>query len=182
MKNNSNLMKIATEIGPLIAFFIVYKFYGIIPATIIAIISSFFGVAITYYKERRVATMPLVASILLLVFGGLTVISGDSTFIKIKVSIINLLFALALLIGSFMGKGLLKHVLGHSIFMEDDKWIILSRRWAYFFLAIAITNEIVWRNFSEEFWVKFKVFGIISLTIVFLVSQARFLGKNNRKI
>jgi intracellular septation protein len=145
----------------------------IICCTIITSLASFF-------VNKKIAIIPLISAILITIFGGITVLTGDTTFIKIKPTVINLLFAVILLIGVFLKKGLLKHIMGSSLVLSDEEWIKFSFRWAMFFLTLACLNEIVWRNFSEETWVKFKVFGIISLTIIFMLSQLSSLTKKDK--
>lgn len=172
-------IKALNEFGPLIVFFVVYKFYGgIIPATMAIVVCSLISIAVIYYYERKIPAMPLFTAGILVVFGSITVFTGDSTFIKIKPTIIYLLFATILLFGLFYNKIFLKAVLEKAFTLSDEDWIRFSKRWAYFFIFLACLNEAIWRNFSEELWVKFKVFGFLPLTIAFLLSQRSFFSKN----
>jgi intracellular septation protein len=112
--------------------------------------------------------MPLVSGILITFFGGLTIYFNDPIFIYRKPTIINILFALALLFGKYFTKEpVLKKIMGKSIPLSDTGWELLNRRWMYFFFFLAILNEIVWRTQTEEFWVNFKVWGMLPITISF---------------
>lgn len=125
--------------------------------------------------------MPLISAIILGIFGGLTLISGDDLFIKIKPTLINLLFATLLFYGYFSKRPLIKHLFGESLKMEDKIWIVLSLRWGLFFVFLAILNEAIWRNFSTDFWVNFKVFGVFPISMIFTLSQVPFMVKNIKK-
>lgn len=173
-------LKAAIDFAPLLVFFITQKLYGIIPATIAIIILSIFSVVIMYYYEKRIAKVPLFTAILLLLLGSITVFTGNPTFIKIKPTIINLLFAMILLFGLAFNRIFLKDLMEEKLKLSDKNWIIFTKRWAYFFFFLAILNEIIWRNFSEDFWVNFKVFGILFLTLIFLFSQRTFLSDGQR--
>ncbi len=171
-------MKFFSEMGPLLLFFVAYKFYGLIPATGVLIIATLFSVSIVYYLEKRIPIMPLASAIILGIFGGLTVFNGDEFFIKIKPTLVNILFAVILLGGFIKKKGLLKYLFDGALHMNDDAWLKFSLRWAVLFLFLAGTNEIVWRNFDTDFWVKFKVFGMLPITIMFMITQVPFLKRN----
>jgi intracellular septation protein len=119
----------------------------------------------------RVTAVPMVTAVLVVVFGGLTFYLDDPSFIKLKPTIINLLFSGALVVGLATGRPLLKLLLGEAFQLSEQGWRKLTVRWALFFFALAILNEIVWRNFSESAWVNFKVFGIVPLTILFAMAQ-----------
>ena len=177
---NSSL-KLLLEIIPLLVFFGLYKQYDIIYATAGVVIATLIAQLITYFFERKFSVIQLVATGLLAVFGSITIFSGDSTFIKLKPTFINLIFAAILFVGTLRKKGFLKFVFGNAIEMSEKNWIVFSKRWALFFFCLAILNELVWRNFSENFWVNFKVFGILGLTFLFLLTQLQFLNKNNTR-
>ena len=125
--------------------------------------------------------MPMVTAVLVVVFGGLTFWLDDPRFIKIKPTIINLLFAGVLFGGLLTGRPLLKLLFGEAFRLTEEGWRKLSVRWALFFLALAVLNEIVWRNFSEAAWVNFKVFGILPLTIVFAMAQIGLIKRYEPK-
>ena len=129
------------------------------------------SLGVNWALVRRVPILPLVTGVLVLVFGGLTLLLQDELFIKLKPTIVNTLFAVILLGGIAFGKSFLKSLLGEMFSMSDEGWRILTIRWALFFVFLAVLNEIVWRNFSTDAWVSFKVFGIMPLTVVFSMSQ-----------
>ncbi|MDP6342263.1 MAG: septation protein A [Alphaproteobacteria bacterium] len=165
------LLKLLLEIGPLVLFFLVNARAGIFWATagfMVAICASLLG---TWYLEHRLPKLPLVTGVFVLVFGGLTLILQDELFIKLKPTVVNLLFAAILLGGLIWRKSFLKSLLGPMFPMSDQGWRILTFRWALFFVFLALLNEIVWRNASTDTWVSFKVFGIMPLTILFSVLQ-----------
>ena len=142
-----------------------------IVATIIALI-------IVWIFERKIPPMPLVSGILITFFGGLTIYFNDPIFIYLKPTIINIIFALALFFGKYFTKEpVLKKILGKSIPLNDIGWEILNKRWMYFFLGLALLNELIWRTQSEEFWVNFKVWGMLPLTIIFTGFQISLINK-----
>ena len=163
MSNNDNkfLLKFLSDFFPLIAFFLTYKLSThdnpIIPATICLIIATIISLSVIYYYNKKIAKMPLFSAILLGFFGGITVFSGNDIFIKMKPTIINLLFAAILFVGYFLNKPFIKYLANNQISLDDKSWLNLSLIWGFFFIFLAIVNEIIWRNFSTDFWVKFKV-------------------------
>jgi intracellular septation protein len=140
--------------------------------------ATLISVLITYYIYKKIPMMPLISAAVVGLFGGLTILTNDEFFIKIKPTLINLVFAAILLIGAIRGKGLLKNLMDGSIKMSDNAWLSFSVRWGIFFIFLALANEIVWRNFSTDIWVKFKVFGLLSATFVFMIAQMPFLKKH----
>jgi intracellular septation protein len=170
--------KLALDFAPLAVFFIAYKFSGVMAATIALMAATALSMAIIYLKERTIALAPLITGGVVMVMGLLTVLLKDEQFIKIKPTIVNLVFAAILLGGVFLGKrGLLKYVLDVAFQLTDEGWRVLSARWGFFFMFLAGLNEFIWRNFSTDFWVNFKVFGMMTLTIVFAVGQMRVVEK-----
>jgi intracellular septation protein len=135
------------------------------------------ALAVAYVLTRRVEIMPLVTAVVVLIFGGLTLVLHDDTFIKLKPTIIYVLFGGALLIGLAMGKPLLGIVFDSVFNLTEEGWRKLTWRWALFFLALAVLNEIVWRNFSTDVWVSFKLFGVVPLTFLFGAAQLPLLTK-----
>jgi len=121
--------------------------------------------------------MPLVGGAFVLVFGGLTLYLHDDTFIKLKPTLVNMLFAAALLGGLAAGRPLLKPLFGASFQLSDEGWRRLTWRWALFFLLMAATNELVWRSFSTEFWAGFKLFGFLPLTFAFALAQVPLIQR-----
>lgn len=170
-------LKFALDLGPLAVFFIANARADIFVATgafMIAIVAS---LGISYSIERRLPLLPVVTAVMVLAFGSLTLILNDETFIKLKPTIANVLIAAALFVGLAIGRPFLKVVLGTVFELNDEGWRKLTWRWAWFFLFLAVLNEIVWRNLSTDIWVNFKVFGIMPLTIVFSLSQLPLLQR-----
>lgn len=171
-------IKPACEYIPLALFFIVYKFYGLINATAILVVATILAVSASYILLKKIPLMPILAAVPVTIFGVLTVYTGDEYFIKVKPTILNLVFSCILFVGYLKNKGLLKLLLGSNIKMSDYAWKIFSLRWAILFIFLAVLNEVIWRNFSTDFWVKFKVFGMTLVTFSFLICQLPFLKKN----
>ena len=177
---NKSFLKFITDFGPLLVFFFYYynsdkNLKIAIPPFIIATIIS---LVIVWILEKKIPMVPLIGGILITFFGGLTIYFNNPVFIYIKPTIINILFGLALLFGKyFTNEPILKKILGKSIVLKDEGWNILSRRWIFFFFSIALLNEIVWRTQSEEFWVNFKVWGLLPITFIFTAFQVSLITK-----
>jgi intracellular septation protein len=169
--DSKQLIKLAVELGPLIVFFIVNSRAGIFWGTGVFMVATVIALAVSRAILGKIPTMPLVSGVFVIVFGGLTVWLQDDLFIKLKPTIVNGLFAAILLGGLAAGYSLLRPVFGEVIQMTDEGWRKLTLRWGLFFIVLALINEVVWRNFSTDFWVSFKVFGIMPLTMVFAMSQ-----------
>lgn len=175
-------IKLFLDLAPLAAFFIGYRLEGLMLATALIIIATLTSLAITYYLTRTLALSPLITAILVAFFGGLTLLLQDEHFIKIKPTIINLLFATVLLIGVYgFKRGLLHYIFDAAVTLSDEGWLKLSRNWGFFFLFLALLNELIWRNFSTDFWVEFKVFGMLSSTLVFTLTQMPLLKKYHQE-
>ncbi len=167
-------LKFLLDFAPLAVFFVAFKLDGVMTATIALMAMTALSITITYARERTLALAPLITGVVVMVMGGLTIALDDPLFIKIKPTLVNLLFAAVLLGGVYILKrGLLKYVLDVAFSLTPEGWLILSRRWGFFFVFLAILNELIWRHFSTDFWVSFKVFGMLTLTIAFAVSQFR---------
>jgi intracellular septation protein len=183
----SQLLRMGLELGPLVVFFLTnaraQMVFGNDPKQNIYYATGAFMVAIalslgvSYAKFRKIPTMPLVTGVFVLVFGTLTLVLHDDVFIKLKPTLVNSLFAAALLGAAAFGKPLMKQLFDGAMDLTDEGWMVLTRRWGFFFVALAALNEIVWRNFSTDFWVSFKLFGIIPLTIVFAMAQVGVLTR-----
>ena len=171
-------IRIAVEWGPLIAFFIANAKAGIFWATGIFMAATAIALAVSWVMVRRLATVPLVGAVFVAIFGGLTLWLQNETFIKVKVTLVNLLFGSILLIGVRFNRQFLKMLLGEALAMDDTGWRTLSIRWGIFFFALAGLNEVVWRNFSTDLWVNFKVFGILPLTFLFAIAQAPLMQRH----
>jgi intracellular septation protein len=170
-------LKLALDIGPLVLFFFANSRFGIFAATATFMVAVLIALAITYYMTRHIAVMPVVTAIVVLIFGGLTLMLHDEMFIKLKPTIIYLLFAGALLGGLMFNKPLLGMVLDSVFQLTDEGWRKLTWRWVWFFFALAVLNEIVWRTQSTDFWVNFKLFGVVPLTMLFGALQYPLLVK-----
>lgn len=171
-------IKLLLDFAPLGVFFAAYKFADIMTATIALVVATLISLVVIYACERKIALAPLISGVLVAVMGGLTVLLNDELFIKVKPTLLNLAFAAVLLGGVFLFKrGLLKYVLDVAISLNDAGWLLLSKRWGFFFLFLAALNEIIWRSFSTEFWVNFKVFGMFTLTIAFALSQWKLIDR-----
>ena len=174
------VLKLVLDIGPLVLFFAANARFGIFAATAGFMVAVLIALAIAYAKTRRIEVMPLVTAVIVVIFGGLTLILHNDTFIKLKPTIIYLLFGGTLIGGLAFGKSFLG-VLFDSVFdLTDEGWRKLTWRWAFFFFALAVLNEIVWRNFSTDFWVSFKLFGVVPLTFLFGALQYPLLTKYAR--
>jgi|TARA_B110000014_G_C19790213_1_gene410633 intracellular septation protein len=178
---NKSFVKFATDFGPLMVFFFFYynnnkDLKVAIPPFIIA---TLLALTIVWLIEKKIPMVPLIGGILITLFGGLTIYFNNPVFLYIKPTIINILFALALLLGKyFTDEPLLKKMMGKSIFLTDEGWNLLSKRWILFFFVLALVNELVWRTQSEEFWVNFKVWGMLPITFIFTAFQIPLINKH----
>ena len=167
------------DYGPLVLFFAAYWLSGLMAATAVIVVTSLMALAITWFYERRVPIMPLVTAGVVSLFGGLTLWLQDETFIKMKPTIVQTIFAAVLLGGLAFGRPLLKPLLGKMMPpMSDAGWKGLTLRYGLFFIVMAALNELVWRTQSTDFWVNFKVFGIMALTIGFIMLQMPFMNRH----
>ena len=171
------IAKLALELGPLVLFFLANQRAGIFTATALFLAATLAALAIHYLLLRKLPIMPLVSGIVVLVFGGLTLALQDELFIKLKPTIVNTLFGVVLLGGLYFGKSLLALILDSVLDLTEEGWRKLTFRWALFFFALAILNEIVWRTQSTDFWVNFKLFGVVPLTFLFGLLQYPLLKK-----
>lgn len=185
--DRNQAIKLLVELGPLLVFFLVNWlsgkyladpkqaiFYGtgtFMAATLVALVAS-------KALLGRIPTMPLVSGVFVLVFGGLTLWLQDDQFIKLKPTIVNALFAAILFTGLATGRSLLKMVFGDVFKLTEAGWRQLTLRWAMFFIFLALLNEVVWRSFSTDFWVSFKVFAIMPLTMAFALAQVGLLKRH----
>jgi intracellular septation protein len=186
------LVKLALEMGPLLLFFaansrpqwfrpLVGALLGetlvsspkapILIATAVFMAAMAVSLAIAWSLHRTLPIMPLVTGAVVLVFGSLTLILQDDHFIKLKPTIVNTLFGTVLLGGLAFGRPLLPHVLGAVFHLDDAGWRKLTFRWGVFFFVLAALNEVIWRTQTTDFWVAFKVWGVMPLTILFTLAQ-----------
>lgn len=171
-------LKLLLEAGPLLVFFVANAQYGILPGTTAFVIATVIALALSWVLAKTIPTLPLVSGVFVLVFGGLTIALEDDLFIKLKPTLVNILFAGALTFGLATKRNFLKLVFGHAFSLDDEGWRKLTVRWAVFFVVLAALNEVVWRNFDTDTWVSFKVFGILPLTLVFSLTQLPLLMKH----
>ncbi len=187
-------LKLALEMGPLVVFFLANSYGERLAAAFPALAqlggkifigTAFFMVAmavsltITWVLERRIAVMPLITGVMVFVFGGLTLYLQDEMFIKMKPTIVNLLFGTGLFIGLYVFKKPVMKILFEGPFhLDDEGWTKLTFRWACYFFFLALVNEIVWRNFSDDFWVNFKVWATMPMTIIFMLFQYPVLTRH----
>jgi len=187
------ILKLVLELGPLGVFFFAnargawlaeeFPALGslggpIFVGTAAFIVATLIALIVSYALTRQLPIMPFVTGIVVVVFGGLTLYLHNDTFIKMKPTIVNLLFGGLLLGGLVFGKSLLGYVFDSVFRLTDEGWRKLTFRWGIFFLVLAVLNEIVWRNFSTDAWINFKVFGIMPLTFVFALLQLRLITRH----
>ena len=180
-KVNKSFVKFVTDFGPLLVFLFFY--YNSDKNLIIAIppfiIATLIALIIVWLLEKRIPMVPLIGGILISLFGGLTIYFDNPIFIYIKPTIINILFGLTLLFGKyFTEEPILKKILGKSLALSNEGWILLNKRWMLFFFSLAILNELVWRTQSEEVWVNFKVWGMLPITLIFTIFQISLINKH----
>ena len=181
---NKSLLKFLTDFGPLLIFFYFYKKSGNTLSVAIPplIISTVIAVILVYIVERKIPFVPLIGATLITLFGGLTLYFDNPIFIYLKPTIINLIFAITLLVSDiFFKKNLLRLMLNNAFKISEQGWTILNKRWAYFFIFLAFLNEIVWRSYAPEkeyIWVNFKVWGILPLTFIFTAIQLPLINKH----
>jgi intracellular septation protein len=176
-KELNPVLKLVLDIGPLVLFFAANARFGIFTATAVFMAAILIALAVSYVMTRHLAVMPLVTAVIVLVFGGLTLILHDELFIKLKPTIIYVLFGATLVIGLAFGKPLLGMVFDSVLHLREEGWRKLTWRWALFFFALAILNEMVWRTQTTDFWVSFKLFGVVPLTFLFAALQVPLLTK-----
>ena len=178
---NKSIIKFLADFGPLLIFFtIYYKSDNNLAAAIPPlIISTIVAVAVIYFLERKIPYIPLAGGVIITLFGGLTLYFNNPVFIYMKPTIINIIFAVILLVGkSFYNKNFLKFFFQSAFQLEEEGWNKLNLRWALFFIFLAILNEIIWRTQSEAMWVNFKVWGILPLTFIFTAFQLPLIKKH----
>ncbi len=173
-----SIYKILIDIGPLAVFFIFYTRSGLQASILPLMIATVIAVIFSYILEKKIPIMPTVGAGIVLIFGGLTIYFDNEVFIKMKPTIINLIFAIILYGGILVKKPLLKILLGAALRLEEEGWRILTYRWIGFFIALAILNEIIWRTQTTDIWVNFKVFGILPITFIFTMTQFPLIKKH----
>ncbi|MEE4237378.1 MAG: septation protein A [Anderseniella sp.] len=187
------VLKLTLELGPLVLFFFVnargksfidnYDLAGIFPepiflATGVFMVAMLISLAVSWVLTRHLAVMPLITGIVVLVMGGLTLWLQDDTFIKVKPTIVNVFFGAVLLIGLAFGRSLLAYVFDAAFALDAEGWRKLTWRWGLFFFVLAALNEIVWRTQTTDFWVAFKVWGIMPITMIFAMAQLPLMQRH----
>src|ERR1700722_4876154 len=171
-------LKLVLDLGPLLVFFVANSRFGIFAATGAFMAAIVLALAVSYALTRHLPIMPLVTAVVVVVFGTLTLVLHDENFIKVKPTIIYVLFGGVLLAGLAFGKSLLGIVFDSVFHLTEEGWRKLTLRWALFFLALAVLNEIVWRTQTTDIWVDFKVFGSLPLPFLFAALQSPLLEKS----
>ena len=177
-KTPPSWLKPVTDYGPIAVFFVAYMARDLMWATGALMAATAAALVLSLVLARRVPLMPLITAGVVGFFGGLTLWLQDETFIKMKPTIVQLLFAAILLGGLMAGRPLLKPLMGAAWPMDEEGWRRLTLRFAIFFVAMAALNELVWRTQSTDFWVTFKVFGILGLTFVFALAQTPLMRRH----
>ena len=205
-KHISPILKLVLEIGPLAAFFLTFR-YGeellanpglfalletatgpeilrsetgpLMVATACFMVAIALSLGTSWALTRSLPKMAVVTAVVVAVMGGLTLVLADDTFIKMKPTIVNGLFALALIFGLLRGRSYLKYLMGDAMPLDDAGWMIFTRRWVWFFLALAVLNELVWRTQSDDVWVNVKTFVNPVLTFIFIAFQWPLLQRHS---
>ncbi|MGO4564503.1 septation protein A [Rhizobium sp. 2YAF20] len=187
------MLKLALEIGPLMVFFfgnlrgpwLVQQFPALASlggplfvATALFMAATVLSLVVSKFVLGHLPIMPFISGLVVLVFGSLSIYLQDETFIKMKPTIINTLFGVALLGGLAFGKSLLGYVFNAAFQLDEAGWRKLTIRWGIFFLFLAVLNEVIWRNFSDDFWIAFKVWGTMPITILFTLAQMPLIMKH----
>ena len=178
---NKSFIKFIADFGPLLIFFTIYYKSGnnlsvAIPPLIIATIIA---VVAIYFLEKKIPYIPLVGGVIISLFGGLTLYFNNPVFLYMKPTIINIIFAITLIVGkTFFNKNFLEFFFKTAFQLDELGWNKLNNRWAYFFIFLAILNELVWRTQPEATWVNFKVWGILPLTFIFTALQLPMINKH----
>jgi len=175
---NPQLRRSVVDFAPLLLFFVAYRLFDLFAATATVMAAAVAAVGLGYWFDRKFHPVPVATAVIVLVFGGLTLYLNNETFIKMKPTMIYALFGAVLLGGLYFNKPFVKYVLGTAVILKEGSWRILSWRFGIFFLVMAVLNELIWRNFSNDIWVSYHVFGAIALTILFSMSQVPFLLKH----
>ena len=174
-------LRLGLDLGPLIVFFGAFRFFGIFMATGCFMAAVLLALCIGYIRERRFSPMPLITAVLVLVFGALTLYLRNDIFIKMKPTVLYLLFSLLLAGGLACNRLLIRYVFSQAFEIDDTGWRVLTWRWSAFFLALAVLNEVVWRNFATSVWVSFKVWAIIPLIFLFALAQTPLVFRHQIK-
>jgi intracellular septation protein len=184
-KDENALLKLAIDLAPLAVFFLSYRVFGLYTATAVLVGATLLSVAAAKLLTGTVSPMLIVTAVIVTVFGGLTLGLKDERFIKIKPTVVNLLFAGGLGFGLVTGKNFLKLLLGEALQLTAQGWRALTVRWIGLFVVLAVLNEVIWRTYNtpetEYIWVNFKFPGILILTFIFTALQVPLLRRHAAK-
>ena len=175
---NSQYIRILSDLGPLILFFATFELFGIYAATGVFMAAVVAALGFGYWRERKLMAMPLFTAVLVLIFGGLTLYLQDTTFIKMKPTVLYVFFGVLLIGGLQFNRLFIKYVFEHAFVLSEEGWRKLTWRWGLFFIVLAVLNEAIWRNFSTAVWVDFKVFAIMPLIFLFALAQTPLVLKH----
>ena len=175
---NPQLRRSLVDFGPLLLFFVAYRLFDLYAATATVMAAAVAAVVLGYIFDKKLHPVPLATAVIVVIFGGLTLYLNDKMFIKMKPTMVYSLFAATLLGGLAFNRLFIKYIFGSAIALEEKYWRLLTLRFGGFCIGMALINELIWRNFSENIWVYFHTFGAIALTILFLFSQLPFLLKH----
>ena len=173
------MFKLATELGPLLVFFVASAKFNLFVATGAFMVAIVAAMIASYVVVRHIPIMAIVTAVIVLVFGTLTLVLHDETFIKVKPTIIYGLFAAILGGGLLFGRSFIAILFNQMFNLTPKGWRILTMRWALFFLGMAVLNEVVWRTQSTDFWVAFKAFGAVPITAVFAMLQMPLINRHS---
>jgi len=175
------------DFGPLLAFFGAFQYFKrsnpdeamVWAAGVLAILATI-ALSYSWLRHKYLSPILILSTVLVVFFASLTFFTGNKTFLFMKPTIVNSFFGVGVIGGIFFKKNVIKLMMGDAIDLPDIKWNTLAIRWGIFFFAMAVLNEFIWRNFSEDFWVKFKVFGFLPLTLLFTSTQLPFIMKHGK--
>ncbi len=176
-KQPAGWIKPAIEFGSLIAFFVAFQLGGIYAATITFMVAHPLSMLAAKKWLGHIAKMQWFTLVVVMVMGGLTLWLQDETFVKMKLTVINIIFASILLFGLLTNRLFVKTLMGSALEMPDAGWKLMTRNLIGFMYGIAAVNEFIWRNFSTDTWVNFKTFGYMGAFFIFMIAQAPFLAK-----
>lgn len=169
--------KLFLDLGPLLAFFVANWKFGLLWATAVLMAATAVSLGISYYVTRTINKVALIGAVFIGVFGAITLYLQDAWYLKLKVTLVELLFAALLLGGLYFKRLFIKDMMGEFLPLPEEVWRTLTIRWALFFIAMAILNVIIWQMFSESVWVTFKAFGLLGCTVVFALLNAPLMAK-----
>ena len=173
----SSWLRQFVDYGPPVIFFVAYYMTNLFIATASIMVATILALILSYVAERRIPIIPLITAAIVGIFGSLTLWLNDEAFIKMKPTIIQIIFGVVLFGGQLMNRLLLKSLMGSAWQMTDEGWRILTLRFSFFFFLSATLNEVIWRTQTTDFWVNFKVFGFMGLTLFFIITQLPLLKR-----